>query len=114
MEAVDSPPLDLYTAYSETIDRIEKAGSKSTAIKILSWLFHARRPIHMDEVREIVSVRIQDSDLVTDFLDRKDLLIQSCQGLVAFDERSGILRFTHYTVQEFLQEHYCQSLISTV
>ena len=100
MEAVDSPPLDLYTAYSETIDRIEKAGSKSTAIKILSWLFHARRPIHMDEVREIVSVRIQDSDLVTDFLDRKDLLIQSCQGLVAFDERSGILRFTHYTVQE--------------
>ena len=68
----------------------------------------------MHELREILSVRLKDHQLVPAFLDDQERLVESCQGLVVFDEGSGILRFTHYTVQEFLQEHCRKLLLSEV
>ena len=101
------------SAYREVLDRIDQAEGKETALQILSWLFHAQRPLQMDELREILSIETQppDTELYPDFLFDPVQIIHCCQSLVEFDKSSGIVRFTHYTVQEFL-EKYQDNLLS--
>jgi Ankyrin repeats (3 copies) len=102
IEALRSVPTDVPDAYEEILVRIENAQHKDVALEILSWLYYARRPLLMDELREILSVRPGDSDISPDYLDSPEQVIQYCQSLILFEEESGIVRFSHYTVEEFL------------
>ena len=66
----------------------------------------------MNELQEALSVETDphDTELLPDLFDPPDQLIDGCQSLVEFDEDSGTVRFTHYTLQQFLEkekEHYC-------
>ena len=82
-------------------------------MKVLSWLFYAQQPLKMDEIREILSIRIDppDSQLHPEYFVSPSQVINSCQGLVELDGDSGILQFTHYTVQEFLMDKYLDKLL---
>ena len=62
LEAVSHIPLDLADAYFDVIDRV-KPSDKSLAFKVLSWLFHAMRPLLMDELREAMGVEFGDVHL---------------------------------------------------
>lgn len=114
IEALETLPADMESAYTETLERIDKTKAKCIAVKIMSWLFHAQRPLLMDELREALSVRTVDTQLFPHFLMQRDSLIRYCQGLIIFDEKSGIVRFTHYTVQEFLEKRFRENLLSFV
>jgi len=75
------------------------------ALEVLSCqLFHAKRPLHMRELREALTVEKGERCHEEEDLPDPDKLIEVCEGLVAYDEKSGIARFAHYTVQEFLRE----------
>jgi ankyrin repeat domain-containing protein 50 len=112
IEALDSLPLDMEDAYLNILDRVEPT-KRATVIRVLSWLYYARRPLHKDELREAIAVRPGQVTLPKHLM-HLDTLIQCCLGLITTDEDSGVVRFTHFTVQEFLAKRYEAKLLSTV
>ena len=65
----------------------------------------------MDELQEVLSIEPNDIELNPDYFIESDEIIRRCQGLVEFDETN--VRFTHYTVQEFLKNKYYDKLIGS-
>jgi ankyrin repeat protein len=106
LEALERLPADMESAYTGILERIEKEKLDSTAMKVLSWLFCAQRPLHVDELREAMSIRpLRQTKLFSKLFIHPDSLVRSCQGLITVDEDTGIVRFTHHTVSEFLTKH---------
>jgi len=114
IDRLNALPADLPAAYQDVLKRIERNGCTRLVQRILSWLFHAFRPLKMNELREAISVRLGDRRVYTDYFISPDVLIESCENLVEMAEFSGIVRFTHYTVQEFLEKNYVDNLLSKV
>lgn len=118
MDALRTVPSDLPEAYKEILQRIENKGigAKRLAMKILSWIFLAKRPLKMDELREALTVREGDTRLKSMYMIGFERIVEICEGLVTMDECSGITRFTHYTVHEFLLHHRGQvtSLLTSI
>ena len=120
LEALERLPPYLDAAYHEVLQRIEKSKAKSTAIKALSWVFHAVRPLTIDELREAISIRpFRHTALQPKFLIREDLLVKYCQGLLVIDEIDDVgpsrtVRFTHHTVREFLAKAYMDKLLTHI
>ena len=113
IEALGTLPKDMSAAYEEVLARIDKIKGKDTALKILSWLFHAQRPLKMYEIQEVLSIRIQDTKLYPEYFIDPVQIIHYCQGLVELDHTSQIIRFTHYTVQDFLDKYQNKLLALT-
>lgn len=67
----NSVPTQLFDVYTIIMNRINRDDddSKELAQKILSWIFHAKHPLQMMELRETIAVRKGDVDL-----DEKDLM----------------------------------------
>ena len=108
IKALNTLPKDIENAYKEVLDRIENTNGKDIALKVLSWLFHARRPLKMVELQEVLSIETHppDIDLYTEYFIDPLEVIHYCQGLVELAQNNEIMRFTHYTVQEFLRDRY--------
>src|SRR5438876_473958 len=108
MNALSSLPKDMPEAYKEVLNRIKKVKGEKTALQVLSWLFHAQRPLKMGELLEALSIKTDppDKDLNPEYFLDPVLILNYCQGLVELDHSSQIIRFTHYTVQEFLTHNY--------
>ena len=106
MTAVLSIPNDLPVAYKEILKRIENRskGAKRLVLRILSWIFLSGRPLTMDELREVLSVREGDRQLNPMYLLDPGRIIDVCESLVVHDPASRQVRFTHYTLHEFLQQ----------
>ena len=106
VEALDSLPGSLEMSYKDTMRRIDESlpGAKNLAHKTLSWVFHAPRPLQIDELRELLIVRPEDKGIL-DWTLPNDLgfVIEPCQGLITYDSDTKIVRFTHYTVQNYLR-----------
>jgi hypothetical protein len=58
IKAFKTIPKTLDSAYSEVMERIEKSrsGDKALALKIFSWLYHAKRNLSMDELLEALAM----------------------------------------------------------
>jgi ankyrin repeat protein len=112
LEALSTVPIDMEEAYQLLLKRIEKR-RRPTVVKILSWLFRARRPLKQDEIREAIAVRLGAKTLSKPLL-HLDSLIQYCQGLVTMDDTTEIVRFSHFTVKEFLTIHFEDQLLSPI
>ena len=87
--------------------RIKEGGSEEDALAVLSWVYHARRPLTMDELREALSVDPGQKSFHTSHLPIAQKLIEICEGLVICLP-NGIVQFAHVTIQDFLRLH-CQS-----
>lgn len=93
------------------MQRIERSrpGDKDLALRILSWLFHTQRALRMDELLEALVVEeLEPKEEFEDMLQNMlapDEVIECCQSLVLYEESSGSVRFSHYTVQEFIASH---------
>jgi ankyrin repeat protein len=130
-KALKTVPKDIFTAYHEVIERIENSyggHNQELASKIFSWLFYARRPLLMNELLHALAVDSEGSNSDSeeeedgdddnesqkckndDNLLQPEQVIEVCRGLVVYDESSGLVRFVHYTVQEFIAQHLKQWL----
>jgi hypothetical protein len=103
-KALDTLPTELSMAYKEVIDRISKTDEESgdAGMRILTWIFHAARPLKMDELRVALDVEDGYSNIDDEPQFSKDDIVEMCQSLVVYEESSGVVRFVHPTVQEFL------------
>src|SRR5947207_3293450 len=56
--AVSSLPKELNVAYKKETIRIERSGGENfeTAKAAFSWIFHAKRPLLMAELREAIAI----------------------------------------------------------
>ena len=68
----------------------------------------------MDELREALIVEPDDEELLRDYMFTAEFIIESCQSLVTYDKQTGIVRFTHYTIQEFIQRFGTGNLLSSI
>ena len=116
MKALEMVPKDMSSAYNDVLQRIEKSrqGDKDLAMKILSWLFRAQRTLFMSELIEALVVENGDQDLERDSMLQPSDIIECCKSLVIHDESSGLVRFAHYTVQQFIAEKIEHNLLSSI
>ena len=111
LKAVGTVPMDMQSAYKEVVQRIESSqpGDKELAMKTLSWLFRAQRPLRMEELLEALALEEYEPDRSLDnVLENKLMpsdLLECCKSLVVFNNSSGLVRFTHFTVQQFIERH---------
>jgi hypothetical protein len=103
-EALKVLPMEINETYDEAIERIkgQREAEASLAIKALLWIFCARRPLKIEELRHALQVKPDSTELEDDDLVEEDLLVSVCAGLVTIDEESNIIGLVHYTLQEYL------------
>jgi hypothetical protein len=114
-KALKSLPPTVEDAYNQILTRIRMSEySSSTAFRTLGWIFHAKRPLRMDELREALIVQDKENPVDLDEMDMEDLLdadiLEICQSLVVHEESSGVVRFSHPTIQGFLESQVLESL----
>jgi hypothetical protein len=100
-----SLPTTLEDVYTDAMNRIERLGGERTevALKTLTWILYAERPLRMSELHHAVAVQASDRDLDDEHLMDTMDIIHFCQSLVVQDP-TGIVHFAHYTVRGFIAE----------
>ena len=101
--ALANLPQSLLKAYQKVFDQMQ-AGPKGEAFEAMSWIFHAPRPLRMEELCEALAIEIGDRNINRDNVPNPNRIIHVCESLVK--EVNGVVRFTHLTVFEYLQTLY--------
>jgi hypothetical protein len=114
MKALEMVPKDMSSAYHDVLGRIEasRAGDKDLALNILSWLFRAGRTMRMDELTEALAMEdmeVDEEDIHAETMAPSEI-VECCKSLVEYDQDTGLVRFTHYTVSEFIESQIRQQL----
>jgi hypothetical protein len=103
--ALKTLPKQLSAAYDEIIGRIKTNDTEmeGAGIETLTWIFHAARPLQMEEL--CIALSVKQSHFVPDSEPQFHVadILEMCQSLVVHEESSGVVRFVHPTVQEFLR-----------
>lgn len=97
---------ELYTASISRI-RAQPARRQTTARKTLMWLSHARRQLKVPQLLQALATRLEGG---VPMLDRDDILhpkivLDSCCGLVVVERDSNMIKFNHYSVEEYLRSY---------
>ncbi|OJJ38175.1 hypothetical protein ASPWEDRAFT_312432 [Aspergillus wentii DTO 134E9] len=100
-------PHDLKTAYDEILDRI-KSSTGSTPIismRAFQWVLFSYKPLSPEALVTLIS-----KDSLNDESELSDLdiyfVLDACDNLLLVDEEANICRFSHFSVQEYLQDHH--------
>ena len=104
MAALSKLPQDTDVIYKDALQRIrnQKSQRARRAEQILMWITFVQRPLMFSELLYALAIRPGDQKLVKDRLPKKEMLLSACCGLVIVDEESQIIRFVHYTLEEYI------------
>ena len=105
---MDAPPIGVYAVYEDVLKRITEQPheDRRLAKRALCYIYCARRPLILDELRHALAVEQNDNALDSTAIIDTDTLIDIAGGLVRVDQESGTLRLVHYTLQEYLKKNY--------
>lgn len=59
------------------------------ARKVLKWATVAKRPLHVEELKEAVAFGPDDKSWEEDKMPHEDLMLESCKGLIIKDQDDG-------------------------
>ncbi|KAF5542400.1 ankyrin repeat [Fusarium napiforme] len=92
-------------AYKKAMERIagQDQDSKELATQVLLWTTCARRVLKTSELQHALAVEENDLELNVENIPQIDDMVSVCSGLVTVDDKSGVIRLVHYTLQEFLE-----------
>lgn len=94
-------PEGLDDTYTQCLKRIEDDNvAKVVAPRVFRWISRARRPLTMLEIQSIVFV---DSPFNASQIMTTNVL-EYCSNLISFDVSGRFLRFTHVSVNQFLED----------
>jgi hypothetical protein len=99
-------PVNEIEAYSQIMQRITSKGdSKKIILRILSWIRYAEMTLRVKELQEIIWVEDNNKHLNREAINGfgVDDIIRNCESLVTCDKRTNQIKFSHATVQEFLE-----------
>jgi ankyrin repeat protein len=117
-------PVDLDGIYRAILDRINEGGEASSqALKILQWTVYARRPLSIDELKDVLQTdasilpaTLSDQRasnellLLTDYEDMSWGLLERVPKLNEID----IVQFVHESARDFLLHHALEYLGPTL
>jgi len=83
-----------------------RPGAKRVAVRALSWILNSGRPLQMDELRELLLIRNGATELNHSDLYEPGYILDACQSLLIYGKSSGVVRFAHYAVRDFLRNDY--------
>ena len=97
-------PLGLIQTYERILLKISKVPlpKQQIALRAFKWMVCSRRPMKAEELQEAVAFDGFDHFWDRDKIPDKDLMIETCRGLLVRDKEDGAVRFAHYTVQQYL------------
>jgi hypothetical protein len=84
---------------------------KEFAFQIMSWIYRTPRGLLMDELREALVVEDGDKEFNDEAISSPKYIVEKCAALVIYDDHTGVVRFSHETVQEYLQMHCEKDLL---
>ncbi|KAK8017380.1 hypothetical protein PG993_013706 [Apiospora rasikravindrae] len=95
----------LTQAYKGVVDRVQSQmdGMRDLAIRALSWITFARRPLSPQELQYALGVEPYQLEFDEDNLPPLQDVLAVCCGLVTLDRESDAIRLVHYTTQEYLE-----------
>ena len=80
---------------------------RQLAMRALSWISKAERPLQVEELQHAIAVEFGDEDVEDGPLESATLIVSVCAGLVTIDAESRTFRLVHFSVQElFEKKHY--------
>ena len=97
-------PVGLVQTYERILLKISEfpLPRQEIALRAFKWTVCSRRPMSAEELQEAVAFDISDRSWDRDKIPDKDLMIETCRGLLVRDKEDGAVRFAHYTVQQYL------------
>ncbi|MCJ1324226.1 hypothetical protein MMC10_000888 [Thelotrema lepadinum] len=106
LAALNNLPTTPTELYGEAMTKIrhQSAQDVDVAMRFLSWVAFARRPLSFNEVQHAMSVTEGDVDLEEAELLDEDFLIPLTAGLITMDSEGTSVRLIHYTLYEYLYE----------
>ncbi|KAG2340434.1 hypothetical protein BDR05DRAFT_1002613 [Suillus weaverae] len=104
-KALDDLPKGLYETYERIIHSIEERGQDDDLIaqSCLLWLAGTFTPLTLDQLNEAMMIEVKQSNLNPDLgvVDPMDIVV-ACGSLVTYDEKTGVVALSHYSVKEYL------------
>ncbi|KAG2362413.1 hypothetical protein BDR07DRAFT_1028943 [Suillus spraguei] len=104
-KALDDLPAGLYETYDRIMYSINERGQDDVQIaqRCLLLLVGTFTPLTLDHLNEAMMIEVGQASLnenlgVTDTMD----IIASCGSLVTYNEETGIVALSHYSVKEYL------------
>ncbi|KAG2415546.1 hypothetical protein HFD88_006737 [Aspergillus terreus] len=98
----------LHEAYKKTLHMIENAGRSEWAYHVMSWVFHARRPLEANELQEALAAQTQrDVNRLNMNYAPPDIqtVISYCSGLIVLSPISGKIEFVHFTAYQYFEDY---------
>ncbi|KUI59751.1 Ankyrin repeat and KH domain-containing protein mask [Cytospora mali] len=94
-------PEDLDQLYTDALSHIFKSGTitRDIAIKVFSWILYMRELLTPSAL--LSAVAIPNSSTILQL----PQLVSICANLVVLDTKCNVIRFSHQSVQEFLERH---------
>jgi ankyrin repeat protein len=69
------------------------------------WVCHGQRALTLFELQEALMVRQSHSMLERRYSASREAIVDSCHGLIYVERETNLVRFSHYSIQEFLVEN---------
>ncbi|KAL5318159.1 hypothetical protein ACEPPN_013218 [Leptodophora sp. 'Broadleaf-Isolate-01'] len=104
--ALETLPADLFETYTRILNRVANStpGNRRLVERTLRWINQSRYPLHIDAIATAVAVEIGSRSMDEDDISDQDSILKWCSSLVTKNEQTGILAFSHFTVEEFLTD----------
>ena len=107
---MDDLPNALYENYSRTLLELDEE-KREYARRLFQCLTVSIRPLHLEELAEILAIRLDKAELPTFINDvacrpenAEEALISACSSLIGIFNREGskVVKFWHFSVEQFL------------
>jgi len=106
LDKLEEVTNNLPTEYERTFSRIKQSPARAKlAFRIFQWLLAAQRPLTVDQLCEALAISMQDGTLRKARKPSKEIILDSCMGLVRVNKSSNTFEFFHFTIKGYILSH---------
>lgn len=69
------------------------------------WVYHAKRPMTVDELQHAIAIEGTEKELDTENLRKPQTIVDVCLGLVSVEHESHTIRLFHLTLKEYFDSY---------
>jgi hypothetical protein len=105
-KALDTLPKDLFDTYKRILNRLSGSNESNKRLvkRTLIWIMYAKQPLFLESIAKAITVKPGSDHLDPDDIPDEDSILKWCSSLIRKDDKTGILSFSHFTVEEFLTD----------
>ncbi|KAJ5928365.1 hypothetical protein N7466_007321 [Penicillium verhagenii] len=96
----------LGSAYKKTMQQIQDQApeGRQLAMRALSWITCSRRDLKPSELQHALAIEGNECHLDEENVRNTLTIVRVCAGLLVIDEESDVVRLSHYTTREYLEQ----------